>query len=110
MKLTRNKNAYPSRRVICKTFTVPTVYLEVSNEKHFTGQLPDILVIGCVVNRALNGGVARNPLIFQTFSLSEISVNLDGQLHGIIPATRLWTQSVHYCAFQSVQRHWETIR
>jgi hypothetical protein len=41
---------YPIYRVICKTFTVPAGYLDVSHEKLFTGQLPSRLVIGCVDN------------------------------------------------------------
>ena len=31
---------YPIMRVLCKMFTVPAGYLDVSNEKLFTGQWP----------------------------------------------------------------------
>ena len=34
--------------VICKTFAIPSGYLDVSHEKLFTGQLPSRLVLGCV--------------------------------------------------------------
>ena len=93
---------YPIRRVICKTFTVPTGYLDVSNEKLFTGQLPIRLVIGCVDNRAFNGDLARNPFNFQTFSLTELSVYLDGQLHGIKPLRLDYGKGQYITAFASL--------
>jgi hypothetical protein len=70
---------YPIRRVICKTFTLPTGYLDVSHEKLFTGQLPTRLIIGCVDNKAFNEDVSENPFNFKHFSLDEIMVYLDGQ-------------------------------
>ena len=70
---------YPIRRVICKTFTIPTGYLDVSHEKLFTGQLSARLIIGCVDNKALNGDVFKNPLNCKHFLLNEIMVYLDGQ-------------------------------
>jgi hypothetical protein len=76
---------YPIRRVVCKSFTIPTGYLDVSQEKLFSGQLPTRLIVGCVDNRAFNGDLSRNPFNFQHFSLSEISVYLDGQQNGIKP-------------------------
>ncbi|HSN24188.1 MAG TPA: hypothetical protein VLS45_08495 [Methylomicrobium sp.] len=93
---------YPIRRVICKTFTVPTGYLDVSNEKLFTGQLPVRLVIGCVDNRAFNGDLARNPFNFQTFSLTELAVYLDGQLHGIKPLRLDYGRGQYVTAFASL--------
>jgi hypothetical protein len=53
------------------------------NEKLFTGQLPTRLIIGCVDNRAYNGNYGLNPFNFQHFSLSSLSVFLDGQQHGV---------------------------
>jgi hypothetical protein len=76
---------YPIRRVICKTFTIPAGYLDVSQEKLFSGQLPTRLILGCVDNRAFNGDLGRNPFNFQHFSLRAISVYLDGQQIGIKP-------------------------
>ena len=76
---------YPIRRVICKSFTIPAGYLDASHEKLFSGQLPARLVIGCVDNRAFNGDVARNPFNFKHYSLSEISIYLDGQQQAIKP-------------------------
>jgi hypothetical protein len=76
---------YPIRRVICKSFTIPTGYLDVSHEKLFSGQLPIRLIIGLVDNRAFNGDRERNPFNFQHFSLTEIGIYLDGQLYGLKP-------------------------
>lgn len=90
---------YPIRRVICKTFTVPAGYLDISNEKLFTGQLPVRLVLGCVDNRAFNGDLARNPFNFQTFSLTQLAVYLDGQLHGIKPLQLNYGSGQYVTAF-----------
>jgi hypothetical protein len=76
---------YPIRRVICKTFTIPAGYLDVSHEKLFSGQLPVRLVVGLIDNRAANGNRERNPFNFKHFSLTEIGIYLDGQLHGLKP-------------------------
>jgi hypothetical protein len=74
---------YPIRRVKCKTFTVPTGYLDASHEKLFAGQLPVRLIVGLVDNRAYNGNRDKNPFNFHHYSLCEIAVYLDGQLHGL---------------------------
>lgn len=70
---------YPIRRVICKSFTVPAGFLDISHEKLFSGQMPTRLVVGIVRNDAFNGNLARNPFNFQHFKLTEISVYVDGQ-------------------------------
>jgi hypothetical protein len=58
---------YPIRRVICKSFTIPAGYLDVSHGKLFSGQLPVRLIVGLVDNRAFNGDRERNPFNFQHF-------------------------------------------
>lgn len=70
---------YPIRRVVCKTFTVPNGFLDVSHEKLFSGQLPTRMVIGLVRNDAFNGNRERNPFNFRHFDVTEISLYLDGQ-------------------------------
>ena len=37
---------YPIKRVVCKTYTIPTGHLDGNHEKLFTSQLPSRLVIG----------------------------------------------------------------
>jgi hypothetical protein len=95
---------YPIHRVICKTFTVPAGYLDVSHEKLFTGQLPSRLIIGCVDNTSFNGDVSRNLLNFKHFSLSEIMVYLDGQQHGIKPLTSNFANGLYISSFMSLFR------
>jgi hypothetical protein len=93
---------YRIRRVICKAFTIPAGYLDVSQEKFFSGQLPSRLIIGCVDNRAFNGDAARNPFNFQHLSLSELAVYLDGQQHGIKPLSLDFTNNQYITSFMSL--------
>ena len=53
--LERSPAKYPIRRVVCKSFTIPQNYLDVSHEKLFSGQLPTRIVIGLVDNRDTRG-------------------------------------------------------
>ena len=79
-KILETSNAkYPIRRVVCKSFTIPTGFLDASHEKVFSGQLPSRLVIGLVENQSFNGHKQKNPFNFQNFKLVEIGVYTDGQ-------------------------------
>jgi len=49
--LERGTAKYPIRRVVCKSFTIPQNYRDLSHEKLFLGQLPTRMVIGLVDNR-----------------------------------------------------------
>jgi hypothetical protein len=80
-----NLAKYAIRRVLCKTFTVPTGNLDASHEKLFSGQQPTRIVIGCIDNEALIGSVARNPFNFKHFSLNEIALYPDGRQQAINP-------------------------
>ena len=93
---------YPIRRVVCKTFTVPAGYLDASQEKLFSGQLPTRLILGCVDNRAFNGDLERNPFNFQHFSLRTLSVYLDGQQIGIKPLTMDFANRQHVTSYMSL--------
>lgn len=76
---------YPIKRVICKAFTVPTGYRDVTSERLFSGTLPTRVIIGCIDNDAFNGNKAKNPFNFKNFDLTELSVYLDGQQQTIKP-------------------------
>lgn len=93
---------YPIKRVICKTFTIPAGNLDTNQEKIFSGQLPSRLIIGCVDNRAFNGTYNLNPFNFQHFSMTEISVYLDGQQHGIKPLALNYTSGQYVNAFMNL--------
>jgi len=94
--LERGPAKYPIRRVVCKSFTVPQQYLDVSHEKLFSGQLPTRIVIGLVTNRAFNGHAKANPFNFQHFNLSEIGVYLDGQHQNVVRPMQLNYESQLY--------------
>ena len=87
---------YPIRRVVCKTFTVPNGFRDVSHEKLFSGQLPTRIVIGLVNNQTFNGSRDRNPFNFQHFNATEISVYLDGQQQSGIKPIALNYADKHY--------------
>ena len=93
---------YPIRRVVCKTFTIPTGYLDVSQEKLFSGQLPSRLIIGCLDNRAFNGDLARNPFNFQHFRLRQLAVYLDGQQIGIKPTALDYENRQYITSYMSL--------
>jgi len=64
--LERSPAKYPIRRVLCKSFTIPQNYLDVSHEKLYSGQLPTRIMIGLVENRAYIGDRQRIPSISNT--------------------------------------------
>jgi len=87
---------YPIRRVVCKTFTVPNGFRDVSHEKLFSGQLPTRLVVGLVSNEAFNGSRTQNPFNFQNFGVTEISLYMDGQQEGSIKPMELDYENDQY--------------
>jgi len=94
---------YPMRRVVCKSFTIPRHYLDVSHEKLFSGQLPTRLVIGLVTNKAFNGHAESNPFNFQHFNLNEIALYLDGQQqHAITPIQPDYERGLYIRAYDSM--------
>lgn len=101
--LERGTAKYPIRRVVCKSFTVPQNYLDVSHEKLFSGQLPTRIVIGLVSNRAFNGHLESNPFNFQHFGLSEIALYLDGQQqHAVRPIQPNYADGQYIRAYDSL--------
>ena len=94
--LEQSNAKYPIRRVVCKSFTVPTGVSDFSNEKLFSGQLPARLVVGLVDNGAFNGSKTKNPYNFQHFNVSEMSVHVDGQQQQAIKPLRPDFDNDHY--------------
>ena len=70
---------YPLKRVVVKTFSVPTGNVGAVQDNLFLSQTPNRLVIGLVDSGAFNGESARNPFDFATHSLSFLSLYLDGK-------------------------------
>jgi len=101
--LERSPVKYPIRRVVCKSFTIPQNYLDVSHEKLFSGQLPTRIVIGLVDNRAYNGDRQRNPFNFKHFNLNEIAVYFDGQQqHAVRPVQTDYGHGLYIRAYNSM--------
>jgi len=94
---------YPIRRVVCKTFTVPNGFRDVSHEKLFSGQLSTRIVIGLVNNQAFNGSGEHNPFNVQHFNATEISVYLDGQQQsGIKPIVMSYADRHYIHAYNTL--------
>jgi hypothetical protein len=56
-------------------------------------------VVGLIDNRAANGNRERNPFNFKHFSLTEIGIHLDGQLHGLKPLKLDYTAGRYIAAY-----------
>ena len=94
---------YPIKRAVCKAFAIPQNYRDVTYEKLVSGQLPTRLVVGLVDNTAFNGSRDHNPFNFQHYSLSEISVYLDGQQqHTLKPIQPNFEAKQYVRAYQSL--------
>jgi len=93
---------YPISRVIVKTFTIPTGFLDISQEKLVSGQLPTRLILGCIENTAFNGALGKNPYNFKNYDLREICVLLDGQNFSIKPLTAIFETGQYISAYMSM--------
>ena len=92
---------YPNNRVVCKTYTIPAGNLDGNCEKLFTEQLPSRLVIGCVDNDAFNRNYVKNPFNCKHFSLSGISLHLDGHPQPVKPLKRNFNNNQYIQAYMS---------
>ena len=73
-----------------------------NHEKLFSGQLPSRLVIGCVDNDAFNGNYVKNAFNFKHFSLSEISLYLDGHTQPVKPLKLNFNNHQYIQAYMSL--------
>ena len=87
--LQRGTAKYPIKRVVQRTFAIPTGNLSTVQDNLFLSQTPTRVVIGLVGSEAFNGRYDRNPFHFQTFNLSYLSLYLDGKQ---VPAKALTPQ------------------
>ena len=56
---------YPITRVECKVIHLPQGQKSFTHDNLFLGQLPKVIVLGLVDNRAFNGDISLNPYNFQ---------------------------------------------
>jgi hypothetical protein len=90
---------YPIRRVVCKTFTIPTGNLDFTQENVFSGVLPTRMVIGIVDNDAFNGSYEKNPFNFKHYDLTRLRILLDGQQNYIKPIETNFAQHQYLEAY-----------
>lgn len=102
-KILESGNAiYPIHRTQIKTVSIARGFMSCSFEKIFSGQIPTRLVIALVDNDALNGSFTKNPYNFKHFSMSEISIFLDGQSHSLKPLTMNFVDNTYIRAYLSL--------
>jgi hypothetical protein len=70
---------YPIRRVEVKVGTFPSGNMNYIQDNMFLGQLPKILVIGCVDSDALNGTISKIPFDIKHYKINIVSLNVDGR-------------------------------
>ncbi|KAG8239560.1 hypothetical protein J437_LFUL019252 [Ladona fulva] len=77
--LEKSPAKYPLTRVEVKVLTISSGVQSKVIDNIFIGQLPKRCIIGFVTNSAFNGTVTRNPFNFQHFSMTHLSLYIDGQ-------------------------------
>ena len=70
---------YTIAHVECKVIILPQEQNSFTHDNLFLGQLPKIIVLGLVDNRAFNGDISLNPYNFQHCNLNYLAVHVDGQ-------------------------------
>ena len=93
---------YPIRRVICKTFTVPTGNLNCSQENLFSGQLPARMIVGCVDNDSFNGIYQKAFNNFKNLNASQIKLFIDGQQQFVRPIDVNYPANHYLSAYASL--------
>ena len=93
---------YPLKRVVVKTFSIPTGNLSAVQDNLFMSQTPNRLVIGLVDSAAFNGQAARNPFHFKTLGLTFLSLYLDGKQIPGKPLTPNYEQHQYVRSFFSL--------
>lgn len=76
---------YPITRVKVKEYIIPQGGKSFNVANFVMGELPEKIIIGLVTNEAANGNYKLNPFNFQHFDLSEISLVVNGSVHGGAP-------------------------
>jgi hypothetical protein len=76
---------YPITRVKVKEYIIPKGGKSFNIANFVSGELPQKIIIGMVTNEAANGHYQKNPFNFQHFNLNEISLIVNGSVHGGVP-------------------------
>ena len=91
---------YPIKRVVIKTFSIPTGNFGIIQDNLFLSQTPTRLVMGVVRTSAFNGSYTENPFNFQNYDINFVSLYLDGKAVPAKPLTpnfagRAYVRSYH---------------
>lgn len=70
---------YILKRVVCKTFSIPTGNFSIVQDNLFLSQTPTRIIVGLVDSAAFNGDYLRNPFNFKHMSLNFLGVYIDGR-------------------------------
>ena len=71
---------YPIRRVVCKSFIIPSGNPSVIKDNIFNGLVPRSFVFGMVDSTAaITGEFKKNPFNFQHFNVSSIGITVNGE-------------------------------
>ena len=77
--LIREKNMrFPHTRVMMKHVAIPSGSSKICLDNIFTGQLPDLVVMGFVSDTAFAGSYANNPFNFQNIKLKRMEMYANG--------------------------------
>ncbi|KAG8235182.1 hypothetical protein J437_LFUL015488 [Ladona fulva] len=101
--LEKSPAKYPLTRVEVKVLTISSGVQSKVIDNIFIGQLPKRCIIGFVTNAAFNGDTTKNPFNFQHFSMTHLSLYIDGQQ---IPSKPLQTDftndKLHVMAYHTL--------
>lgn len=76
----KTQNAiYPIQQSEMTTFTIPTGSSYHMQDNLFHGQVPKLVIIGMLTNSSFNGDAAESPMQFKHFSLTQLSLQRDGE-------------------------------
>jgi len=83
---------YPIKRVLLKTFSIPTGQMSHVQDNLFLSQTPGRIVVGLVDTVAFNGRLNTNPFNFKTCDLSFFGLYSDGKQVPAKPLTPDFTR------------------
>ena len=76
---------YPITRVKVKEYIIPRGGKSFNVANFVSGVLPQKIIMGMVTNNAANGAYNLNPFNFKHFNISQVSLVVNGSVHGGVP-------------------------
>jgi hypothetical protein len=85
------KAIYPIKRGDIKIFNLPANQSSFVLDNIYLGQMPNLLIVGFVDHKAINGDYHLNPFAFKNFNLNYLSVHINSESFPIKPYTPDYT-------------------